>query len=95
MRPAIVTHRRPESRIASSPMTLGIPTTSAMTASGLIRAWTTAVNATPASSPTALPISMAPASSHGRGRGITLTTLLRLATPRARRSRRGRLINFR
>ena len=52
--PSAVTHRRPENRIVRSPTTLGSPTTNAMTTSGRTRAWTSTVNATPASNPTAV-----------------------------------------
>src|SRR6202000_2538427 len=41
------------------------------------------LKATPANSPTALPISMAPASNQGRGSGITVPRVLRLPGRRA------------
>ena len=49
--PSVVTHRRPENRIISSPSTLGTPTTSAIAMSGRILAWTSTVNATPGQQP--------------------------------------------
>src|SRR6185312_9595873 len=81
--PSVVTQRRPENRIIVSPMTLGMPTTDAIAMSGRTLAWITTVYATHASAPTALPISMAPASDQERGRGITSPTVLRLPVRRA------------
>lgn len=61
--------------MTSSPIALGIPTTIAMTMSGRIRACTSTLHATPASSPIALPTSIALVSCHDRGRGITVYDL--------------------
>src|SRR5690242_16000589 len=73
--PSAVTQRRPDSRIISMPTTLGTPVTSAITMSGRTLAFTSRVDAIPAICPTARPTSIAPASSHARGRAITLGTI--------------------
>ena len=60
------------------PIALGTPTTSAITTSGRMGAWTSRVAAIPRISPTAVPTSIALVSAHARGSGITLPTI----TPR-------------
>src|SRR6476661_1407173 len=75
--PAVVSQRLPDNRIVNIPIAHGTPTTSAMTTSGRILALTSRLDPIPRSSPTAVPISSALVSSHGRGSGITLLTILR------------------
>ncbi len=70
--PTVVSQRLPDNRIVKNPIALGTPTTSAMTTSGRILALTSTLNPIPRSSPTAVPISKALVSNHGRGSGITL-----------------------
>ena len=67
---------------------LGTPTTRAITASGRIVAVTRSIEAVPATSPTAVPTSIALVSNHARGSDITLTTLLRRLRARPARVRR-------
>jgi hypothetical protein len=62
--------------------------TRAITTSGRIVAVTRSVEAIPATSPTAVPTSVALVSNHARGSGITLTTLLRRLRARPARVRR-------
>ena len=64
-------------RTRNRPIALGTPMTRAITTSGRIVAVTRSVEAVPATSPTAMPTSIALVSNHARGSGITLTTLLR------------------